>query len=309
MRFAPASPTSASSRASAPGPVGHAREDDAGAAPPRSRGGGRPCASSPASTLPPREHATVVPSARRATRPAEQRGDADGAGALDDELGLLEQQRPSPRRSPPRPRARRRRPIASMSASVSSPGRLTAMPSAIVSAASTSTGSPRLQRRRERRARLDLHADDLDRRAARTSPRSRRRSPARRRRPGRRPSRGRATSSSSSSPSVPWPATTSGSSNGCTNAMPASLGARARPPRRSRRPTPAAVHDAAPSAARALDLGDRRLARHEDLARDAARRAAANASACAWLPALPATTPSAARGRRARRACSARRGS
>ena len=69
-------------------------------------------------------------------------------------------------------------------------------------------------------------------------------------------------------PERPWPATTSGSSNGCTNAMPASS-ARRPPPRRSRRRTPP---PARPRAERrdALDLGDRRLARHVHLARHAA---------------------------------------
>ena len=53
------------------------------------------------------------PSCRRAAGAAcaaEQRGDADRAGALDDELGLLHAAAPSPRRSRPRRRRRRRRP-------------------------------------------------------------------------------------------------------------------------------------------------------------------------------------------------------
>ena len=48
------------------------------------------------------------------------------------------------------------------SASVRSPGRLTAIPSAIVSADSAGTGLPCSQRGREGRAGGDLHADDLD---------------------------------------------------------------------------------------------------------------------------------------------------
>ncbi len=48
-----------------------------------------------------------------------------------------------------------------MSPSVSVPGRLTAMPSAMVSAEVTATGSPAASEVGKRRARLDLHPDHL----------------------------------------------------------------------------------------------------------------------------------------------------
>ena len=119
--------------------------------------------------------------------------------------------------------------------------------------------------------------------------------------------RGRATSSSSSSPSVPCPATMSGSSNGCTNAMPASS-ARARASATHSSTDAPPMCTTAPSVAAALDLRDRRLGRHEDLARHAARPRR--------LRARPGVVAGAARGhaaarsrRPARRACSARRGS
>ena len=117
--------------------------------------------------MPPESTATVVPARRGAHLAAEQRGDADRAGALDDELAALHQHDHRlgglvladdhdvvgvARRA---------------AASVSSPGRLTAMPSAIVSA---ERGGHRLaapQRLRVRRAGGGLHADDLDVRAAR----------------------------------------------------------------------------------------------------------------------------------------------
>ena len=107
--FAPVSATSASRRASPPGRSGTRV----------SRTSRRPAsvscrraiaASRPASTLPPESTATVVPAAVGFDLPAEQRGHADRAGALDDELAALHQQRHRlggrrPRRRPPGRRA------------------------------------------------------------------------------------------------------------------------------------------------------------------------------------------------------------
>ena len=91
--------------------------------------------------FPPESTIATVPPPLPARRPAEQRRHADGARTLDHELGALQQEH------------HRLGDVVlvddddlvdqrSISASVSSPGRLTAMPSAIVSAGSTATGSP-----------------------------------------------------------------------------------------------------------------------------------------------------------------------
>ena len=64
-----------------------------GGAPPGSRDGGRCAPSSPGSTLPPERMTAVVPSARTSpVAPGQQRRHADGAGALDHQLGPLEQE-------------------------------------------------------------------------------------------------------------------------------------------------------------------------------------------------------------------------
>ena len=118
-------------------------------------------ASSPASTLPPESTATVVPVAaarpgRRAAPPRRPRRRPRRRACSAPSAA------PSPRRSRPRRRPRSRRRHCGEQRSVSSPGCLTAIPSAIVSAESAGTGSPRAQRLRVRRAGGDLHADHLD---------------------------------------------------------------------------------------------------------------------------------------------------
>ena len=99
------------------------------------------------------------------------------------------------------------------------------------------------------------------------------------------------TSSSSSRPSVPWPATTSGSSNGCTKAMPASC-ARARA---------AATHSSTPAPPRCTiapsaphpSTFDSGASTGMNTSHGTPRALAAWASAQAWLPALPPVTPRA----------------
>ncbi len=109
----------------------------------------------------------------------------------------------------------------SISASVSPPGRLTAIPSAIVSAESTATGAPAASEARtgaqvstwtpmtsiSGRADLSAIATPLINPPPPTGTITRASS---------------GTCASSSSPIPPWPAITSGSSNGCTNARPPS---------------------------------------------------------------------------------------
>ena len=91
---------------------------------------------------------------------------------------------------------------------------------------------------------------------------------------------------------MPWPATTSGSSNGWTNASPPSRGALARRDQalvdrlRRRR----ARSRRAPRAASTLAIG---ASAGMKTSHGTPRARAAAASACAWLPALPATTPRA----------------
>ena len=89
--FAPVSATQASSPASAPGRS--ATRVSSTSRRPTSVSWRRAIeASSPGSTLPPDSTATVVPFGAQRDLPAEQRGDADRAGALDDELAALHQQ-------------------------------------------------------------------------------------------------------------------------------------------------------------------------------------------------------------------------
>ena len=180
-----------------------------------------------------------------------------------------------------------------MSASVRSPGRFTAMPSAIVSPASNTTGWPASSdagnaahastctpiTSTDGRADFTAIATPLTSPPPPTGTMIRARS---------------STSSSSSSPSVPWPATTSGSSNGCTKAMPACSARRAAAATQSST-DPSSCTITAPSAAApsTLEIG---ASRGMWTSQGTPRTRAANASACAWLPALPATTPSAACG-------------
>ena len=155
-----------------------------------------------------------------------------------------------------------------MSASVRSPGRFTAMPSAIVSPASNTTGWPASSdagnaahastwtpiTSTDGRADFTAIATPLTSPPPPTGTMIRARS---------------STSSSSSSPSVPWPATTSGSSNGCTKAMPACSARRAAAATQSST-DPSSCTMTRAERRGALDLGDRGLARHVDLAGDAA---------------------------------------
>ena len=118
-------------------------------------------ASSPGSTLPPERTATVVAvlgrasparrSARRRRRRRRPRRRAWRAPSAP----------PSPRRVSSSPTTTMSSACSTSSASVSSPGRLTAMPSAIVERRRGATAR-RVERLRVRRARRDLHADHLD---------------------------------------------------------------------------------------------------------------------------------------------------
>ena len=195
------------------------------AARPGSRGGGRSRRAGRRRRSRRTASTTVVPAAG-AGHARQQRRDADRARPLDHELGPLEQEHHrlgdlvlGDRDDPSTQRLDQR-------AASARPGRLTAIPSAIVSAESTATGAPGLQRGRERRAGLDLNADHLDLgprdlsaiATPLTSPPP----------PTGTTTRARSgTWSSSSSPSPPWPAITSGSSNGWTKASP-SASARSR---------------------------------------------------------------------------------
>jgi hypothetical protein len=175
---------------------------------------------------------------------------------------------------------------------VSSPGRLTAIPSAIVSALSTPTGSPR-RSDSGKAATLSTCTPTTSTwgRADLTAIATPLASPP--------PPTGTTTlarsgmSSSSSSPSVPWPAMTSVSSKGCTNAMPASS-ARARAAATQSSTELPAVCTIAPCAAQPSALAIDAPA-GMNTSHGTPRTRAACASAHAWLPALPAVTPRAQR--------------
>ena len=149
----------------------------------------------------------------------EQRGGGRGARALDVELGARQQQRASPRRSRPRSRARSRRRASRATSSGSAPTNGGVIPSASVPAgAATGTGLPaasagrhaRARPRARRRPRGTPGASALTaRRDAAHQPAAADRHDHARRRP--------ATSSTISSPTVPAPASPTGSSNGWTN--------------------------------------------------------------------------------------------
>ena len=149
------------------------------------------------------------------------------------------------------------------------PGRLIAMPSAIVSAEAASIGSP---------ARIDsgngAHAaawtptictSGLASLIASATPAHSPPPPT-----GMTTLARSGTSSSSSSPSEPWPATIAWSSNGCTNASPP-VSARSSAATRQASTLVAADVDDRALPARGLDLGHRRVGGDEDLAADAAR--------------------------------------
>ena len=162
-RFAPASATSVSIRARAPGRSG-AGEEHEPAGRPRSRGarrrwpaGWRHVAAG--------QHDARRPAAAASVWTAQQGGDADRAGALHDEPRTLDEQDhrlgdlvlAATTTSSTHSRT---------SGSVTSPGRLTAMPSAIVTAPSTVTGVP-ARSEEDTSGGLDLDADDLDLRSRR----------------------------------------------------------------------------------------------------------------------------------------------
>ena len=147
------------------------------------------------------------------------------------------------------------------------PGRLTAMPSAIVSAVWASIGFPAsIEAGNGAQAAAWTPTIWTSGRAALIASAT----PAHRPPPptGMTTFARSGTSSSSSRPSEPWPATIAGSSNGCTNARPPVL-------ERSRRGDQALVDavaadvDRGAGAAGGLDLGHRRVGGDEDLARDA----------------------------------------
>src|SRR5215213_1780596 len=97
------------------------------------------------------------------------------------------------------------------------------------------------------------------------------------------------TASSSSRPSEPWPATTTGSSNGCTNARPPSSARASAAFRHSSTDSPpmwisAPIPRAASTLASGASVGT-------NTSQCTPRTRAAAASACPWLPADAATTP------------------
>ena len=87
----PRAATQSSSRARLPGRSGQAREQHQRGGRPRSRGGARSTRAGPRRRCRRRGSRPSCPDAAGAHLPAEQRGDADRAGALDDELGALHQ--------------------------------------------------------------------------------------------------------------------------------------------------------------------------------------------------------------------------
>ena len=159
---------------------------------------------------------------------------------------------------------------------VSVPGCLTAMPSAIVP-------RPRLPR---------LHPDDAHAGPQRAQ---RDRDPggepaAADRQAGRCPTSG--SSSASSRPIVPWPAITVASSNACTNVAPVSS---ARASAATERLVEAAPgeHRLRAVVARRVDLGHRRVLRHEHRRADRRARAPPRRRPGRGCPALAAITPAA----------------
>src|SRR5918999_2890072 len=174
------------------------------------------------------------------------------------------------------------------SSSVSSPGRLIAIPSAIVSAVSTGIARPCSSD-----AGYGAHAatwtpttstsgrSDL---IAIATPEASPPPPT-----GTTTFARSGTCSSSSSPSEPWPATMSGSSNGCTNARPPSRARSCAAAMQSSTDSPPTCTIApCPAAASALAIG---ASAGTNTSQRTPRAAAAAASPCAWFPADAATTP------------------
>ncbi len=175
---------------------------------------------------------------------------------------------------------------------VRSPGRPTAIPSAIVRIDGERDRRAGGQRGRPgRRAARPAHRRSARPAAAPAGPRRRRR--AARRRPCT-PARWRTSGTCSriSSPTVPWPATMSGWSNGWTNSAPVALGEGRSPRRCSRRSSrrPARrwrrSRGSRPAWAAPPRSGMNTVAAMPSID-------AASATPCAWLPALAATTPRA----------------
>ena len=171
-----------------------------------------------------------------------------------------------------------------------SPGRLTAIPSAIVSTDGAGTGSPRRSDSGYgAQAATWTPITSTSGRAALTAIAMPEHSPPP---PTGTTTRARSgTSSSSSRPSDPWPATMSGSSNGCTKASPPSRErscARAR--QSSTEPPPMFTIAPWPRAASTLASG---ASSGTNTSQVTPRTRAAAARLWAWLPADAATTPAA----------------
>src|SRR4051812_12038796 len=293
-RFAPASPTSESSRASEPGRSG-TRVKSTRRRPASVSWRRATVASRPASTLPPlrtthvvpRGAAAVCPPMSAATPTAPAPSTTSFAFSMQSTIASATSSSGTTTTSSSQCRT---------SGRVSSPGRFTAMPSAIVSADGTPTDSPRRNDSANAatvstctpttstsgRCALIAIATPLDSPPPPTGTTTFARS---------------GTSSSSSSPSVPCPAMTSASSNGCTNAIPASSArARARVTHSSTELPP--MWTTAPSA-RQPSTFDSGASTGMKTSHGTSRVRAACAQAQAWLPALPAVTPRAQRSPRA----------
>src|SRR5215208_5825865 len=244
-------------------------------------------ASRPASTLPPERTATVVPvcaactwppsSAATPTAPAPST--TSFARSISTTIAAAVSSSPTTTTSS----AQRSR-----SRSVRSPGRLTAIPSAIVSAEVAGTGSPRLSDSGYgAQAATCTPTTSTSGRADLIAIATPEHSPP--------PPTGTTTfarsgaSSSSSRPSEPWPATTTGSSNGCTNASPPTSARASAASRHSSTDSPptwisAPIPRAASTFASGASVGTK-------TSQCTPRWRAAAASAWPWLPADAATTP------------------
>src|SRR4051812_30867650 len=294
MRFAPASPTHASSRASEPGRSG-TRVNITSRRPASVSWRRATVARRPASTLPPLSTTHVVPRGAAFVWPpssaATPTAPAPSTTSLAFSMHSTMASATSSSGTTTTSSSQRR-----TSGSVRSPGRLTAMPSAIVNAEETPTGSPRRSDSANAatvstctpttstsgRCALIAMATPLDSPPPPTGTTTFARS---------------GTSSSNSSPSVPWPAMTSASSNGWTNAIPASSA-------RARACTTQSSTDAPPMcttapSARQPSTFDSGASTGMNTSHRTPRVRAACAHAQPWLPALPAVTPRAQRSPRA----------
>ena len=174
------------------------------------------------------------------------------------------------------------------SGSVMPPGRLTAMPSAIVSAACASIGSPALidagNGAQAAAWTPTICTSGLAALIASATPAHSPPPPT-----GMTTLARSGTSSSSSSPSEPWPATIAGSSNGCTNASPPVLARSSAATRQASTLLPPTWTIApCPRAASTFAIG---ASAGTKTSHGMPICAAPAASAWAWLPAQAATTP------------------